>query len=65
MKLTQTAWETWFVASMVLVLALIFVGTLDNSKEIVELPFMMIIAFINVTVCSYVGTKPSTDDDEV
>lgn len=65
MKLTQSAWETWFVASIILCLALLFIGTLDNSREIVELPYIMIIAFLNVVVCVYVGQEPSTDDDEV
>ena len=65
MKLTQSAWETWFVASIILCLALLFIGTLDNSREIVELPYIMIIAFFNVIVCVYVGQEPSTDDDEV
>lgn len=65
MKLTQTAWETWFVASVIWVLALIFVGTLDGSREIIIYPYVLVLAFINIVICSYVGFKSSTDDDEV
>ena len=65
MKLTQTVWEFWFVASMIAVLVLIFIGTLDGSREIASYPYILAIAVINIVICSYVGCKPSTDDDEV
>jgi hypothetical protein len=65
MKLTQTTWETWFVASIIWILALIFVGTLDGSREITIYPYVLTLSVINIIICAYVGQQPSTDDDEV
>jgi hypothetical protein len=55
----QVAWETWFVASIVIFLVYFFVGTLENSQVQFPnwLPFMLI-ACLNLIICMYYGCKP-------
>lgn len=56
----QTMWEMWFVASVVIFLAYLFVGTLENSQIMFPnwLPFMLI-ACVNFLFCIYYGLKTS------
>lgn len=54
----QTMWETWFVASVIIILAFLFVGTLPGSQETFPnwLPFMLA-SCINLSICLYYGFK--------
>jgi hypothetical protein len=56
----QVAWETWFIASVIIFLAYTFVGTLENSQEEFPnwLPFMLI-ACVNLSICIFYGYKSS------
>jgi hypothetical protein len=58
-KLTETIWETWFVASIVIFFAYLFVGTLPNSLDQFPnwLPFF-IASIVNLSICIYYGVKP-------
>lgn len=58
LKVNQTAWETWFIVSIVIFFAYFFVGTLPHSVEHYPnwLPFM-IGSVINLLVCIYYGTR--------
>ncbi len=54
----QTLWETWFVASVIVFLAYLFVGTLEGSKII--FPNWLVfapISGINLLVCIIIGLK--------
>jgi hypothetical protein len=58
----QTMWEYWFVASVIIFLAYLFVGTLEGSMIMFPnwLPFMLL-ACVNLIICIYYGLKPRTD----
>lgn len=57
----QTMWEYWFVASCILVLACLFIGTLEGSKNFLpNWPYFMIISSINLAICIYKGLKPQS-----
>lgn len=54
----QTLWETWFVASVVILLGLIFIGTLNNSKIFMPYwPFLISFSIFNLVYCIYKGSK--------
>ena len=58
----QTMWETWFVASVIIILAFLFVGTLDNSVNTYpNWIYYFSIAFINLLICLYYGFKTPKD----
>lgn len=63
MKLSQTLWEAYFIASIIFCLAMLFIGTLDGSASITVYPYILVISFINVGIVSYIGTLPSEDTD--
>lgn len=52
----QTMWEMWFVASVIILLAYLFVGTLEGSKTFLPnwLPFMLL-SMVNLIICIYKG----------
>ena len=53
----QTAWESWFILSIVFFLGIFFICTLEGSREIKELPYLGVIAIINLAICIYYGTR--------
>ena len=53
----QTAWESWFILSIVFFLGIFFICTLEGSKEVKELPYLGAIAIINLIICLYYGTR--------
>lgn len=58
----QTMWETWFVASVIIILAFLFVGTLDNSVNTYpNWIYYFSIAFINLSICLYYGFRTPRD----
>ena len=57
-KPQQTKWEIWFVTSVIIIMGMIFIGTLDNSKE--AFPNYLIwlgLVFINLCVSIGYGLK--------
>ena len=54
----QTMWETWFVASVIIFLAYLFVGTSEGSKIMFPnwLTFMLI-SMVNLIICIFYGIK--------
>ena len=65
MKLSQTIWEFYFVASLVFALSLLFVGTLEGSSVITVYTYILIAYIINVGVAVYIGLQPSEDTDNL
>jgi len=58
-QMKQSMWETWFVASTVIFLAYIFVGTLEGSKTYFpNWCYFASASCINFLYCLYVGLKP-------
>ena len=54
----QTIWEAWFVASVIIFLAYLFVGTLDNSiKSFPNWPYFFGLSLTNLVICLYYGFK--------
>jgi len=51
----QTAWETWFIFSIVFFGGIFFICTLDNSRAIVELPYLLGVSILNLAYCIYIG----------
>ena len=51
----QFLWELWFTSSIVIMLTLVFVMTLDNSKAIASLPYILGASFINLCIALYIG----------
>lgn len=54
----QFLWETWFIFSLSISCAITFVMTLPESKDIVELPYLLASVVLSLLTCLYVGTKP-------
>lgn len=61
MKFTQATWEIYFVASIVFILTCIFMCTLEGSRSIIELPYITIVAGVNLVYAIYIGNKPQDD----
>ena len=54
----QTMWEYWFIASITIFLAFLFVGTLENSKSFLpNWPYFFSLSIINLAICLYKGFK--------
>ena len=57
----QTMWEYWFVASIILALTCLFIGTLEGSKTFLpNWPYAMCILIANLAYCLYKGLKPQS-----
>jgi hypothetical protein len=54
----QTAWESWFILSIVFFGGIFFICTLEGSREVKELPYLGVVAIINLAICVYKGCKP-------
>jgi hypothetical protein len=58
----QTGWEFWFVSSVVVVIVMLFLGTIEDSKTFLPYwPYFLVLAFINLLTCLYYGTRPIKD----
>ena len=56
----QLTWERWFISSLVLFVALFFIGTLPGSVD--TFPYFLwvfIPSIINLAACVIYGTKES------
>lgn len=54
----QTMWETWFVTSVIIIMGMIFIGTLDNSKEAFPNYLLWLgVAFTNLCVAIGYGFR--------
>lgn len=53
----QRAWESWFLLSIVFFGGIFFICTLEGSREIAELPYLLGISIINLVICLYQGFK--------
>lgn len=54
----QTMWETWFVSSVIILMATLFVGTLEGSRIIFpNWDIFAIVVFINFCVSLGYGMK--------
>jgi len=51
----QVAWESWFILSIVFFGGIFFICTLEGSKSIVELPYLLGVSIINLAYCIYKG----------
>ena len=61
-EVQQTMWETWFVASVIIILAFLFVGTLDNSiNTYPNWIYYFSIACLNLSICLYYGFRTPRD----
>jgi len=54
----QVAWESWFILSIVFFGGIFFICTLEGSREIAELPYLLGVSIINLIICLYKGFKP-------
>lgn len=54
----QTAWESWFVLSFIFFIGIFFICTLEGSREVKELPYLLGVSILNLLVCIYYGIKP-------
>ena len=61
----QRTWNIWFTLSCIIFLSLIFIGTLEGSKQFCpNWLYYMLGTIINMLACIYVGVRtPSEDDD--
>ena len=61
----QRTWEIWFILSCIIFLSLIFIGTLEGSKQFCPNWLYYILgSIINMLVCIYVGIRTPSKDDE-
>ena len=51
----QTMWESWFILSLSTTCAIAFVMCLQESKDVVELPYLLASCVLNLAICVYVG----------
>lgn len=54
----QVAWESWFILSIVFFGGIFFICTLEGSRELAELPYLLGVSIINLAICLYKGFKP-------
>lgn len=61
----QKTWEIWFILSCIIFLSLIFIGTLEGSKQFCpNWLYYTSGSIINMLAAIYVGVRtPSEDDD--
>ena len=61
----QKTWEIWFILSCIIFLSLIFIGTLEGSKQFCpNWLYYTLGSIINMLVCIYVGIRTPSEDDE-
>jgi hypothetical protein len=53
----QFMWETWFTLSWISFAGIFFICTLEGSKEVKELPYLLGVSIINLIICLYYGTR--------
>ena len=54
----QTMWETWFVASIIVFLSIIFWRTLYNNEQLpMYYDALLLATFVNLIYCLYIGLK--------
>ena len=51
----QTAWESWFIMSIVFFGGIFFICTLEGSREVAELPYLLGVSILNLAYCIYIG----------
>ena len=61
----QKTWEIWFILSCIIFLSLIFIGTLEGSKQFCpNWVYYTLGSIINMLTCIYVGIRTPSEDDE-
>ena len=61
----QKTWEIWFILSTIIFLSLIFIGTLEGSKQFCpNWLYYMLASITNMLAAIYVGLKIPSDNDE-
>ena len=54
----QSMWETWFVASVIVFLSIIFLGTLYNNEQLpIYYDTLLLATFVNLIYCLTIGLK--------
>ena len=54
----QSMWETWFVASIIVFLSIIFWGTHCNNEQLpIYYDALLLTTFVNLIYCLYTGLK--------
>ena len=54
----QSMWETWFVASVIMFLSIIFWGTYYNNEQLpIYYDALLLTTFVNLIYCLYIGLK--------
>lgn len=54
----QSMWETWFVASVIVFLSIIFWGTLYNNEQLpIYYDELLLVIFVNLIYCLTIGIK--------
>jgi hypothetical protein len=53
----QFMWEMWFTLSWTSFALIFFICTLEGSREVKELPYLGVVAIINLAICVYKGCK--------
>ena len=51
----QTAWEHWFILSIVFFGGIFLICTLEGSREVAELPYFLGVSILNLAYCIYIG----------
>lgn len=58
----QTGWEFWFVSSIVILIVMLLLGTLEDSRIFLPYwPYIFILSIINLVTCLYYGCRPIKD----
>ena len=58
MKNNQFIWEIYFLFSLISVVIMLVIGTLENSQELMPMwPYLFAGAIINVVAAVYIGLK--------
>ena len=54
----QSMWETWFVASVIVFISIIFWGRHYNSEQLpIYYDALLLTTFVNLIYCLYIGLK--------
>lgn len=53
----QAMWEMWFVASVIIFLATIFVGTTVNKYEYPNFDIWLGVVIANIIICIMIGSR--------
>ena len=51
----QTAWELWYILSIVFFGGIFLICTLEGSREVAELPYALGVSILNLAYCIYIG----------